>query len=94
MATVGLGVIEIRIHVGTEYQVFYLARFEEAIYVLRLFSKKTRKSSPLDIELGTRRYREVLKRRKECEPHTAMRMFFSIADFRPPKLKIFGSAQR
>jgi phage-related protein len=46
------GTIEIRVHAGGEYRVFYVAKFEDAIYVLHGFAKKTRKTSPLDVELG------------------------------------------
>jgi phage-related protein len=61
---VGRGVIEIRVHVQEEYRVFYLAKFEEAIYVLHVFAKKSRKPSSLDVELAKKRYRELLERRK------------------------------
>ncbi|MGA2742980.1 MAG: type II toxin-antitoxin system RelE/ParE family toxin [Bryobacteraceae bacterium] len=64
MPLVGPGVIEIRVHLESEYRVLYLAKFEEAVYVLHAFVKKTRKSSSLDIELGRKRYRELLERRK------------------------------
>ena len=61
---VGTGVIEIRVHAEGEYRVFYLAKFEDAVYVLHVFGKKTRKTSSLDVELGKKRYRELLERRK------------------------------
>jgi len=61
---VGIGVIEIRVHAEGEYRVFYVAKFEEAIYVLHVFAKKTRKASSLDVELGRKRYRELLEGRK------------------------------
>jgi phage-related protein len=61
---VGPGVVEIRVHAENEYRVFYLAKFEEAIYVLHVFAKKTRKHSPLDVELGKKRYRELLERQR------------------------------
>jgi phage-related protein len=61
---VGAGVIEIRVHAEREYRVFYVAKFEEAVYVLHVFAKKTRKASSLDVELGKKRYRELLERRK------------------------------
>ena len=61
---VGTGVIEIRVHAEGEYRVFYVAKFEDAIYVLHVFAKKTRKASSLDVELGKRRYRELLERKK------------------------------
>ena len=61
---VGAGVIEIRVHAAGEYRVFYVAKFEDAVYVLHVFAKKTRKASSLDVELGRKRYRELLERRK------------------------------
>jgi phage-related protein len=65
--TVGVGVVEIRVHVDGEYRAFYVAKFEEAVYVLHVFAKKTRKAPLLDIELGKKRYRELSERRKRCE---------------------------
>jgi len=64
MPLVGPGVVEIRVHAENEYRVFYLAKFEEAIYVLHVFAKKTQKTSSLEVELGKKRYRELLERRK------------------------------
>jgi len=64
LPTVGSGVIEIRVHAEGEYRVFYVAKFEDAIHVLHVFAKKTRKTSSLDVELGKKRYRELLERRK------------------------------
>ncbi|MGA3019767.1 MAG: type II toxin-antitoxin system RelE/ParE family toxin [Bryobacteraceae bacterium] len=61
---VGAGVIEIRVHAEGEYRVFYVARFEDAVYVLHVFGKKSRKASSLDVELGKKRYRELMERRK------------------------------
>jgi phage-related protein len=61
---VGAGVIKIRVHVEGEYRVFYVAKFEDAVYVLHVFAKKTRRASSLDVELGKKRYRELLERRK------------------------------
>jgi phage-related protein len=61
---VGTGVIEIRVHAQGEYRVFYVAKFEDSVYVLHVFAKKTRKASSLDIELGKKRYLELLERRK------------------------------
>ena len=61
---VGPGVIEIRVHADGEFRVFYVAKFEDAVYVLHVFAKQTRKASSLDVELGKKRYRELLERRK------------------------------
>ena len=63
---VGTGVIEIRVHADQEYRVFYVAKFEDAVYVLHVFAKKTRKASSLDVELGKKRYRELLERQKDA----------------------------
>jgi phage-related protein len=65
--TVGPGTIEIRVHNGGEYHVFYVAKFEDAIYILHTFHKKTRKTSRLDIELATKRYKDLLEWRRKCE---------------------------
>ena len=40
MPTVGVGVIEIRMHVAGEYRVIYLATLPDAVYVLHAFVKK------------------------------------------------------
>ena len=61
---VGAGVVEIRVHAEGEYRVFYAAKFEDAVYVLHVFAKKTRKASSLDVELGRKRYCELVERRK------------------------------
>jgi len=60
MSDVGPGAMEIRVHAGSEYRVFYLARFEEAVYVLHCFQKKTQKTRHADIELGPRHYRALM----------------------------------
>ena len=57
MPSVGPGVYEIRIHAPDAYRVFYLAKFEEAVYVLHAFQKKTQKTAKRDLEIGRRRYR-------------------------------------
>ena len=44
MPSIGLGVQEIRIHTGAEHQVFYIAKFDEAVYVLHAFEKRTRRA--------------------------------------------------
>ena len=64
MPDVGAGVMEIRVHGDSEYRVFYVARFEEAIYVLHCFVKKTQAARKADLDLGKRRYRVLLEMRK------------------------------
>ena len=64
MKGIGGGVYEIRIHTQAEHRVIYVAKFPEAVYVLRAFEKRTRKTAQRDIELAQRRYAEVLAARK------------------------------
>jgi phage-related protein len=65
MRSVGQGVNEIRIHEGNEYRILYVAKFQEAIYVLHSFIKKTQQTSQKDIDLGKQRYSEMLAIRRE-----------------------------
>jgi len=64
MPSVGQGVSEIRIRAGGAFRVFYVARFEEGIYVLHAFEKQSRRTARLDVEIGARRYREVIASRR------------------------------
>lgn len=63
MITVGPGVSEIRIHAENEYRIIYIAKFEEAVYVLHSFTKKTQQTSKRDIDLAAKRYRELQQER-------------------------------
>lgn len=63
MSPVGPGVREIRLHADGEYRVIYVARFDEAVYVLHAFGKKTRRTSRLDIEVARHRYRALISER-------------------------------
>jgi phage-related protein len=65
ISTVGKGVEEIRIRTDDAYRIFYVARFEEAVYVLHAFQKKTQKTSRNDIELGQQRYKQMLQQRED-----------------------------
>ncbi|WP_026596462.1 type II toxin-antitoxin system RelE/ParE family toxin [Methylohalobius crimeensis] len=61
MNTIGPGVREIRIQDAEgAFRVIYIAKFEEAIYVLHCFQKKTQKTSKADLDLAKRRYRELI----------------------------------
>jgi phage-related protein len=64
MRGIAPGVKEIRIHDNKEYRVIYVAQFEEAIYVLHAFIKKTEKTAKLDLELAKKRYTDLLAKRK------------------------------
>jgi phage-related protein len=39
----------------------YVAKFDDAVYVLHCFQKKTQKTSKADLNLAARRYRDLLK---------------------------------
>ncbi|MSV35359.1 MAG: type II toxin-antitoxin system RelE/ParE family toxin [Bryobacterales bacterium] len=55
MPDIGAGVMEIRLHGDNEFRVFYVARFEEAVYVPHAFVKKTRATRKADIDIGKKR---------------------------------------
>lgn len=59
----GPGVIEIRVHTDVEHRVFYVAKFEEAIYVLHAFEKRTRQTPHSAIELARKRLADLMRRR-------------------------------
>ena len=62
---VGSGVREIRIRdTNGIYRVMYVAKFEEAIYVLHCFQKKTQTTSQRDKEIAAIRYRAITSERK------------------------------
>lgn len=64
MSSVGPGVKEIRVHEDKEYRVLYIAKFEESIYVLHSFVKKTEQTLTKDIGLAKQRYAEVIAMRR------------------------------
>jgi phage-related protein len=45
--------------------VFYVARFEEAIYVLHAFEKRTRQTRQADLELARRRLADLIRTRRD-----------------------------
>lgn len=62
---VGAGTKEIRIKDASGiYRVMYVAKFEEAIYVLHCFQKKTPATSKHDKAIVEARYRAVVNTRK------------------------------
>ncbi len=54
MPSVGRGVREIRIHHRGQFRVIYVARFDDAVFVLHAFQKKTQKTRKQDIEIARR----------------------------------------
>jgi phage-related protein len=62
---VGAGTREIRIRDSSGiYRVMYVAKFEEAIYVLHCFQKKSQATSKQDKDVANARYRAVANTRK------------------------------
>ena len=65
MPSVGSGVQEIRLKDESGiYRVLYVAKFQDAVYVLHCFQKKTQKTAKADIDLASKRYTELLKEQK------------------------------
>jgi phage-related protein len=66
MPTIGAGIHEIRVwdESGT-YRMLYVAKFEEAVYLLHVFEKRSQKTPKADILLAKDRYTNLLKWRKE-----------------------------
>ena len=63
---VGASTREIRIREASGiYRAMYVAKFEEAIYVLHCFQKKTQVTSKQDKTIAAARYRAVVNVRKE-----------------------------
>lgn len=63
MSSVGAGVVELRIHAGNEFRVLYVARFDEAVYVLHAFEKRTRQTRQIDVALARKRLRDLIRSR-------------------------------
>ena len=66
MNTIATGVQEIRIN-DTDgiFRVVYVAKFEEAIYALHAFQKKTQKTSKSDIEAAKKAYKMIIEERNK-----------------------------
>ncbi len=62
MNTVGQGVREIRVRDSDgAFRVIYIAKFADAVYVIHCFQKKTQKTNKADIDLASKRYRDLLQ---------------------------------
>ena len=62
MSAIGVGVSEIRVRdEAGAFRVTYVARLEEAVYVLHCFQKKGRKTARRDLELAVARYKALMK---------------------------------
>ena len=65
MPVVSLGVREIRVRTDLEHRVIYLAKFNEAVYVLHAFQKRSQRTPKPDLDLARQRLRELLKQRRQ-----------------------------
>lgn len=62
---IGAGTREIRVRDSSgAYRIVYVAKFEEAVYVLHCFMKKTQVTSLQDRRIAETRYRAVVHARK------------------------------
>ncbi len=65
MSSIGTGVEEIRITKGGAFRVIYIARYEETVYVLHAFQKKTQRASRKDTDIAKQRLRDLQRMRRE-----------------------------
>jgi phage-related protein len=69
MEAVGPGAREIRVrtHEGgtVQHRVVFVAKFEEAVYVLHAFEKKTQTTSQHHIDVARARYTQLLRSREQ-----------------------------
>lgn len=64
MKSIGSGVNEIRIQDKSgAFRVIYIAKLEDAVYVLHCFEKKSQKTSGADLSLATARYKALIRGR-------------------------------
>jgi phage-related protein len=59
MPAVGKGVYEIRVHIDGAWRAMYVAKFEEAVYVLHVFQKKTQQTPQDELKLAAQRYKMI-----------------------------------
>jgi phage-related protein len=63
MPSIGAGVREIQVRERAgAFRVIYVATFEDAVYVLHAFQKKTRQTAKRDVDLAASRLREQMTR--------------------------------
>jgi phage-related protein len=64
MPSIGRGVEEIRVREASgTYRIVYTARLADTVFVLHAFQKKTRATSPRDIEIARERFRQLMRGR-------------------------------
>jgi len=62
MSSVGAGVYEVRVRdLSGAFRVLYISKFEDAVYVLHAFHKKSPKTAKIDIALAAQRYKDLVR---------------------------------
>ena len=70
MPTVGHGCREIRVRDERgAFRVFFVATIGDVVYVLHCFEKKSQKTTKADIELGKKRYLQMMDLRRTRRTH-------------------------
>ena len=65
---IGKGTREVRIRDSAGiFRVMYVAKFEEAIYILHCFQKKTQVTTKQDKYIAEARYRSIVQKRKTAK---------------------------
>ena len=65
MPDVGRGVYEIRVRERTgTFRVIYVARFDEAVYVLHAFQKKTQRTPQHEVDVAKAHFNELMRESK------------------------------
>ena len=64
MSSIGQGVREIRIKQEGQSRIIYIAKFEDTIYVLHAFQKKTQKTRQHDIDVAKQALKDILARQQ------------------------------
>jgi phage-related protein len=67
MPTVGGGVTEIRLRGRVDHRILYIAKFEEAVYVLHAFEKKSRRTREADLDVARARLKRVESSRRRMK---------------------------
>lgn len=66
MVSVGAGAAEIRVRDRAgAFRLIFVAKFQEAVYVLHCFQKKTRQTLKADIAVAKTRYKAILTARRD-----------------------------
>ena len=85
MKAVGTGAMEIRIYREGEWRIIYVAKIENAVYVLHAFEKKSQKTRQADIELAHARCKEVEAYEKSETKRVVATSFWTSASTLPER---------